>query len=31
MPESVRRALQEHYAPYNARLEVLLGEPLRWS
>ncbi|MGL5858103.1 MAG: sulfotransferase [Angustibacter sp.] len=30
MPGSVRARLLEHYAPYDARLEDLLGEPLRW-
>jgi hypothetical protein len=31
MPADVRRSLEEHYAPYDARLEALLGEPLRWG
>jgi hypothetical protein len=31
MPADVRRQLEEHFAPYDARLEALLGEPLRWA
>lgn len=31
MPKRVRARLEEHYAPYDARLEALLGEPLRWA
>src|SRR4029078_1553874 len=31
MPKRVRAQLEEHYAPYDARLEALLGEPLRWA
>ncbi|MGN6302726.1 MAG: sulfotransferase domain-containing protein [Angustibacter sp.] len=31
MPESVRRELEAHYAPFNERLENLLGEPLAWG
>lgn len=30
MPLSVRRQLEDHFAPFNERLERLLGEPLRW-
>jgi Sulfotransferase domain len=30
MPGSVRHALTEHYAPFDDRLETLIGEPLRW-
>lgn len=31
MPKRVRAQLEEHFAPYDARLEALLGEPLRWA
>lgn len=31
MPDSVRRGLEDHYAPFNDRLETMLGEPLRWG
>ena len=31
MPADIRAQLEEHYAPYDARLEALLGEPLRWA
>ena len=31
MPEPARRALTEHYAPYNERLERLLGVSLPWA
>ncbi len=31
MPTTTRRALEGHFAPYNDRLERLLGEPLMWS
>lgn len=30
MSAETRRRLEEHYAPYDDRLEVLLGEPLPW-
>ncbi len=31
MSPAVRRRLEEHYAPFNDRLEQLLDRPLRWS
>lgn len=31
MPAQVRRRLEEHYAPFNDRLEQMLREPLRWT
>lgn len=31
MPSTARRHLEDHFAPFNDRLERLLGEPLRWS
>ncbi|MDN5790585.1 MAG: sulfotransferase [Micrococcales bacterium] len=31
MADSVRRRLEDHYAPYNERLEKMLGEQLRWG
>jgi hypothetical protein len=30
MSTRARRLLEEHYAPYDDRLETLLGEPLPW-
>ncbi len=30
MPGPARRRLTDHYAPFNDRLETLIGEPLRW-
>jgi hypothetical protein len=30
MSTHARRLLEEHYAPYDDRLEALLGEPLPW-
>ena len=30
MTPEARSRLEEHYAPYDDRLEVLLGEPLPW-
>lgn len=31
MAPSLRRRLEDHYAPFNERLERMLGEPLRWG
>jgi hypothetical protein len=31
MPEGVRAELRRHFAPYDARLETLLGVPVCWS
>lgn len=31
MGSAVRRQLEDHYTPFNARLEQMLGEPLRWG
>lgn len=31
MSSSVRRRLEDHYAPFNHRLEAMLGQPLRWG
>jgi hypothetical protein len=30
MSQHARRRLEQHYAPYDDRLEALLGEPLPW-